>query len=193
MAVNDLEKGRLSGGFHILLSVLAVVLLGTLSWGLMAGNIVSTVIAGVGLATVITTASFSLLASDDRRSQTTESILRMASATQFHMRGGLTAEGCQAVCRLLLPETAATAIAMTDNHTTLAYAGETTFGIEEGDPNSVETTEVLENGRLRTVSSLHEQTPRYNAAVGGLTGAVRSYPVGVIVPLTVSERTVGTL
>ena len=170
------------------------MLLGALSWGLMAGNIVSTIVAGVGLATVITTASFSLLASDDRRSQTTESILRMASATQFHMRGGLTAEGCQAVCRLLLPETAATAIAMTDNHETLAYAGEATYGIEEGSPNSDATSEVLENGRLRTVASLEEQSGRRSVSAGGLvSGAVRSYPVGVIVPLTVSERTVGTL
>ena len=114
---------RLTSGFHILLSALSIALLGMLSWGFIHGNLVATSVAGVGLATIITMASSSLLAADDRRSQATERTLRVASATGFHMRGGLTPEACRAVCQLLLPETEATAIAMTDAHETLAYVG----------------------------------------------------------------------
>ncbi len=186
---------RLVGKFHLVLSVLAVTLLGTLSWGLIKGNLAATVVAGVGLATVITMASSSLLASDDQRSQATERTLRVASATQYHMRGGLTAECCRAVCQLLLPETDATAIAMTDTHQTLAYVGEGAYGAGEGSPNSSPTSEVLENGRIQTFSRLNEtQWRRADGLLGGLLSeATRAYPVGIIVPLTVSERTVGTI
>ena len=149
----------------------------------------------MGLATIITMASSSLLAADDRRSQATERTLRVASATGFHMRGGLTPEACRAVCQLLLPETEATAIAMTDAHETLAYVGEGSYGAGEGSPNSDPTNEVVENGRIQTFSNLNEN--QWSRADGLLAGffseAVKSYPVGIIVPLTVSERTVGTI
>ena len=181
--------------FHAALSVIAFLLLVMLSYGLIHGNLVATVIAGVGMATVITMASSSLLASDDRRSQATERTLRVASATQYHMRGGLTAEGCRAVCQLLLPETDATAIAMTDTHKTLAYVGEGSYGSGEGAPNSSPTSEVLENGRIQTFSNLNENQwrPAEGLLAGLLSEAVKTYPVGIIVPLTVSERAVGTI
>ena len=181
--------------FHAALSVIAFLLLVMLSYGLIHGNLVATVIAGVGMATVITMASSSLLASDDRRSQATERTLRVASATQYHMRGGLTAEGCRAVCQLLLPETDATAIAMTDTHKTLAYVGEGSYGSGEGVPNSSPTSEVLENGRIQTFSNLNENQwrPAEGVLAGLLGEAVKTYPVGIIVPLTVSERAVGTI
>lgn len=182
-------------GIHVLLSALALVLVGILSWGLIKGNIVATVVAGVGLATVITMASSNLLALDDHRSQATERTLRVASATQYHMRGGLTEEGCHAVCQLLLPETDATAIAMTDTHKTLAYVGEGSYGAGEGSPNSSPTSEVLSNGRIQTFSNLNENQwkPAEGVLAGFTSEAVKSYPVGIIVPLTVSERTVGTI
>ncbi len=185
----------IGGSFHLVLSALAVALLGALSWGLIRGNLLSAVIAGVGLATVITTAAASLLATDDHRSQATERTLRVASATQFHMRSGMTPEACRSVCQLLLPETDATAIAMTDTHQTLAYVGDGSYGIEEGSPNSSYTGEVLENGHIQTFSKLNEtQWRRTDNLLGGLLGeAMRAYPVGIIVPLTVSERTVGTI
>ena len=188
-------RGWLASSFHILLSTLAIGLLGMLSWGLIAGNLAATVVAGVGLATVITMASSNLLASDDQGSQATERTLRVASATATHMRAGLTAEGCRAVCRLLLPETEATAIAMTDTRETLAYVGEGAYGAGEGSLNSSPTSEVLENGRIQTFSKLNENQWRRAEGVLGdwVSEAMRAYPVGVIVPLTVSERTVGTI
>ncbi len=188
-------SNRLEGSLHVVMSLIAVALLGVLSWGLIKGDLAATVVAGVGIATVITMASSSLLVSDDQRSQATERTLRVASATQYHMRGGLTAEGCRAVCQLLLPETEATAIAMTDTHETLAYVGEGSYGGNEGSPNSIPTSEVLENGRIQTFSRLKENqwSPAEGLLGGIFTEAVKTFPVGIIVPLTVSERTVGTI
>lgn len=186
---------RLASKFHLLLSALAVILLGALSWGLIRGSLAATVVAGVGLAAVITMASSNLLASDDQRSQATERTLRVASATGYHMRGGLTNEGCRAVCQLLLPETDAVAIAMTNSHETLAYVGEGTYGSGQGTPNSNPTSEVLENGRIQTFTRLNEnQWRRADGLLGGfISEAMRTYPVGIIVPLTVTDRTVGTI
>ena len=182
-------------GFHILLSVLAIALVGTLSWGLIRGNLAAVVVAGVGLATIITMASSSLLANDDQRSQATERTLRVASGTQYHMRGGLTPTGCRAVCQLLLPETEASAIAMTDTEQTLAYVGEGSYGLTEGTGNSIPTSEVLESGHIQTFSRLNENQWRRESGLlrGLLSDATRSYPVGIIVPLTVHERSVGTI
>jgi len=191
------EGSRSSGpdSGHIFLSLMAIVLMALLSWGLINASLPATVVAGVGIATVIMMATPTLLASEDLRSQATERTLRVASATQYHMREGLTEEGCRAVCQLLLPETEATAIAMTDTYTTLAYVGEGSYGIVEGSPNSAPTSEVLENGRIQTFSRLNENRwSREDGLLGGFfSEATRAYPVGIIVPLMVSERTVGTL
>ena len=185
----------LPDGFHLFLSIVTVAMLGVLSGGLIKANLIAVVLAGVGLATVITMASSSLLASDDQRSQATERTLRVASATQYHMRGGLTPEGCRAVCQLLLPETEASAIAMTDTEKTLAYVGEGAYGGEEGNDNSNPTSEVLESGRIQTFSRLNEKNWKRTGGMfsATITDTTRSYPVGIIVPLTVHERAVGTL
>ena len=187
--------GGIGSVSHVLLSALTIIFMALLSWGLVSANLPATVVAGVGVATVITMASPSLLVSDDQRSQSTERTLRVASATQYHMREGLTEEGCRAVCKLLMPETDAIAIAMTDTSKTLAYVGEGAYGSQEGDLNSAPTAEVVENGRIQTFSRLNEDRwSRADGMLGGLfTEAMRAYPVGVIVPLTVSEQTVGTI
>ncbi len=186
---------RRIGGIHLTLSAVTLICLTLLSWGLVTGHLLGTMFSGVGLAIVITLASSSLLLSDDQRSQATERTLRVASATQYHMRGGLTPEGCRAVCQLLLPETEAVAIAMTDTEETLAYVGEGAFGSDEGNPNTPATNEVLENGRIQTFSNLSKnQWRRAEGMLGGLVpDAVRPYPVGVVVPLTVGESIVGTI
>lgn len=186
---------RRLGGLHVLLTAGVLMLLLLLSWGLTVGNLIATMVAGVGVAMAITVGSSSLLAFDDQRSRATERTLRVASATQYHMRAGLTADGCRAVCQLLLPETEAVAIAMTDTRSTLAYVGEGAYGAGEGSANSGPTSEVLENGRIQTFSNLNEnQWKRAEGLLGGfLSEATRAYPVGIIVPLTVSDRTVGTV
>ena len=174
---------------------MTLLFLSLLSWGLIKGHLVGTIVSGVGLAVTITLASSSLLLSDDQRSQAMERTLRVASATQYHMRAGLTPEACRAVCQLLLPETEAVAITMTNTDETLASVGEVAFGAIEGSPNTSATNEVLENGRIQTFSSLEkDQWRRTEGVLGGLVpDALRPYPVSVIVPLTVHENTVGTI
>ena len=86
----------------------------------------------------------------------TERILRTASQTLEHMRFGLTIQGCKAVCELLLPETAAMAVAMTDRTSVLGYAGEMASIFPVGSPIRTQPTrDVLKTGAPETFGSVH--------------------------------------
>jgi two-component system sensor histidine kinase LytS len=184
---------------HVILALATVLLLAVLSWGLISSNLLAAVFAGAGLAVDIVLAGSSLLIPDDLRSQATERTLRVASGTLSHMAGGLTPENCVAVCQLLLPETTASAIAMTNETETLAYVGANVMHAHTGEPNSVPTMEVVASGRMQTFNSLDKDEPASGAVAGEWSGAgdsdevERHYPIGIIVPLTVSEHTVGTI
>ena len=100
---------------YVCLGVLTIVLIAILTWGIGARNLTAAMISGGGLAVVIVIGGSLLLVPDNMRSQETERILRLASVTLVHMRAGLTPISCRAVCQLLLPETQAAAIAMTEH------------------------------------------------------------------------------
>lgn len=179
---------------RVILAVVMMLLLGLLSWGISASNIAAAMIAGAGLAVNIVLAGSAVLIPDNLRSQATERTLRVASSTLNHMRSGLTPENCNAVCQLLLPETQATAISMTDTKEVLAYVGEEAALFPPGSPNTPPTLEVLQSGRMETFSArdvngqLTEREISDSRRVG-----VDGFPVGVIVPLVVADKAVGTL
>ena len=180
------------------LAVATVLLLALLSWGLISSNLVAAVLAGAGLAIDIVIAGSSLLIPDDLRSQATERTLRVASGTLSHMVDGLTPESCASVCQLLLPETTASAVAMTNVTETLAFVGTDVSTPSAGAPISAPTREVIASGRMQTFNTLDKDELSIQANdrddVADLEDETeRLYPIGVIVPLRVSDRTVGTI
>ena len=183
---------------HVFLAVATVLLLALLSWGLISSNLVAAVLAGAGLAIDIVIAGSSLLIPDDLRSQATERTLRVASGTLSHMVDGLTPESCASVCQLLLPETTASAVAMTNVTETLAFVGTDVSSPSAGAPISAPTREVIASGRMQTFNTLDKDELSIQANdrddVADLEDETeRLYPIGVIVPLRVSDRTVGTI
>lgn len=175
------------------LLVATAAFLGLLSWGIGTSSLVASVVAGAGLAVIIAMAGSVLLAPDDLRSQATERTLRVASATLRHMSGGLTRENAAAVCQLLLAETSAAAISITDTIKTLAYVGDGVLGYTGGTANSPATKKVLKSGRVQTFSNLGE-----DEWVGTVLDEERgprelSLPVGIFAPLRVADRIEGTL
>lgn len=180
---------------HVILAIVMIGLLGLLSWGISSSNIAAAMISGAGLAVSIVLLGSSVLVPDNLRSQATERTLRVASSTLDHMRSGLNQENCNAVCQMLLPETQATAIAMTDTKEVLAYVGEEAAVFPPGSPNTEPTLEVLRSGRMETFSShdvngRHVETEVSDSRRGG---SVEGFPVGIIVPLVVADNAVGTL
>ena len=124
---------------------------------------------------------------EQRNSQGAEHMLGLASRTLDLMRGGLTQEASQAVCRLILPETTAIAVAITDTDRVLGYEGAMAADFPPGSPiKTAGTLEVLQTGKLGMFQSYDEG----DEASTELPATVRG---GIVVPLLVQERACGTI
>ena len=168
-----------------------VVLLLLLSWGIAASNEIAAIASGGGLALVIVVGSSVLLVPDNMRSQATERTLRVASLTLEHIHGGLDAESADAVCQLLLPETEASGVAITDTERVLAYAGDGLVAFPPGSENTVPTREVLKSRRMETFVSIDSSDQRYRRLILGQDQPGSAF--GIIVPLLVRDNAVGTI
>jgi len=144
--------------FNLFLGISAAAFLMVLASGIVTSNIVAAVIAGAGLAVIIVVGGTINLVPDSMRSQATERTLSVASNTLRQLRGGLTPAGCEAICALLLPETTARGIAMTDTTHVIAYAGDYVPAIGVGDKNSAPTLEVIASKRIETFASVDSRT-----------------------------------
>lgn len=181
--------------FVLVIFWLCVLTMGALlAWGISEREPAVVVIAGVGIAVVILAGAQG--APDSLRSQATERTLRTASSTLDYLRHGLEPEGCRAVCQLLLPETNAMSIAITDHEKVIAYVGEYAEEFPAGMPVRTQATkEVLESGRMQTFSLMD---PVDADAMGAMDPEDRLrmmgfMPAGIVVPLIVKEETIGTL
>lgn len=167
-----------------------------LIWRVAQGETMVWVIAAIGIGVVIVVGAGASGAPDSVRSQATERTLRTASLTLEHLRGGLTFEGCRAVCQSLLPETVAIAVAITDHEKVIAYVGESEENFPPGRPISTQATrEALDSGRTQTFSLMKRLD---NDAMANMDAQSRLklmsfVPAGIVVPLVVRNHTIGTL
>ena len=166
-------------------------LLFLLAWGVINSDIVAAMLSGAGLAVVIVLGGSILLVPDNTRPQATERMLLVASNTLEHLRGGLTADNCATVCQLLLPETTAQAIAITDTEKVLAFEGSLRTSYGPGSENTWPTREVLSSKRVETFVNLDSADQQYRSYVPGMDADARA--AGIIVPLLVQGQTVGTI
>ena len=100
--------------------------------------------------------------------------------------GGLTRESAEEICRRLLPETRAMTIAVTDRDVVLACVGELADDFPAGSPIHTPTTRyVIEHGIAQSFTSVMD--------VRGEKGSQRNIPAGIIAPLKIRGKAVGTL
>lgn len=122
---------------------------------------------------------------DMLRSQYTEATLAMASDMLEDLQVGLTPESAGAICRRLLPETHASTIAVTDETHVLACVG---VMVRDFPPGSLihtpATHYVLEHGIIQSFTQEVIQVEE---------GRTCEIPAGIIAPLKVRGRAVGTL
>jgi two-component system sensor histidine kinase LytS len=109
------------------------------AWGVAEGNVTASMLAGAGLAVVIVAFGTINLVPDTMRAEATERTLAIASETLRSCNHGLTPDNAARICRLLLPETAAVGIAVTNTKKVLAYEGEHSVGTPAGSENTVPT------------------------------------------------------
>lgn len=173
------------------LATCGALALALLAWGLAAGRVMPCIVAGIVAANVIVIAGSVNLTPDDTRSQATERTLRVATNTLEHLRGGLTPENAQAICVLLLPETNAAGVAITDAKRVLAYEGSFNVAFPPGTENSRPTREVLKSKRTETFYAMDQEMQEPRRFAAGISIPGNSF--GVIVPLVVQDEAVGTI
>ena len=174
----------------VVLVLLACVLLGLLSWSVMADNLFAALVAGGGLATVIVFGGTTQPGNEHARSQATERTLEVASKTLKTLRGGLSRETAPTICTLLLSETSAAAISITDTEYVLGFEGDIVTSHMPGSKVVGPATEVLESGRMETFVSVDSRQQVLQRR-GGFGNGGSSF--GIIVPLIVQDHTVGTI
>jgi two-component system sensor histidine kinase LytS len=176
---------------NIALSAVTAILLLLVAWGVAEGNVIASMLSGAGLAVVIVAFGTINLVPDTMRAEATERTLAIASETLRSCNHGLTPDNAAHICRLLLPETAAVGIAVTNTKKVLAYEGEHGVGTAPGSENTVPTLEVLESKRMETFVSMDDgdQTTRHFNLVQNRSG--RTF--GIIVPLLVQDEPMGTI
>lgn len=129
----DYRRNALS---ETIITTIVALLVLVLVYSLLAenGNIFVTSIALAGLVTVAFATIRYTLSPDRLRAVQTKGTLSLASRTLEYMRGGLSFVNCQEVCSILLPETQAMSVAMTDDEVVLGYAGRYAEAFPIGSP-----------------------------------------------------------
>ena len=217
----DYRRNALS---ETILTTIVALLVLVLLYSLISerANPLITSIALAGLVTVAFATIRYTLSPDRLRAVQTKRTLSLASRTLEYMRGGLSPENCQEVCGILLPETQATAVAMTDDKVVLGYAGEYADAFPIGSPiHTAATHRVLESQKTEVFtqsSAFGMRSPKdgERMAPSQLTPAIKAaqdiaskyvppeeaadigattslIPAGIVAPLIVRGVSVGTL
>ncbi len=122
---------------------------------------------------------------DSIRARQTSSMLQLASQTLDHMTDGMTYDAAQAICRLLLPNTAACAIAITDLKVILGYAGLDEQDNTPGTPVHTQATRAtLADGEIRYLHSAEEI---------GFPANKQSIQGAIVMPLRIGNNVAGVL
>ena len=181
------SQDGLTSGVRILVAVCAALLIFYFIYALMVDSKpLATVFACALLCAFLLIFIFLSLNPDILRSQYTEQTLSSASEMLEDIKDGLTPEGAEAICRRLLTETRAMAIAMTDDTCVLACAGDLASDFPPGSLIHTPATHyVLEHGIVQSFT--------HAVDVKSETRGHREIPAGIIAPLKVRGKAVGTL
>lgn len=179
----DLQCARVI--LTLLMGLCVPMLLMLLAWDLVANpNPVPAVITIAGLVLLCFFFSYIFVVPDDLTLSATDRTLAIAGEIFVHTRHGMTPEAALGACKIILPETMASAICFTDGKQVLASWGVESELCPEGTPVVLETTKnVIATGAMSAFTREEVETSQF-------------FPhlyAGVIAPLTVRGRCVGTL
>ena len=187
----DIEdrRGNLPRFFtlEMLMSVLVALAGLVIIWNLVTPetNVLVLFIAGVVFTLAITVLIRLLMDPDSVRARQSNAVLQLASQTLEAMGEGLDAKSSQRICSLLLPSTAAIAVAITDDHSILGYAGyEESHNPTGAIIRTQATYATLADGKTRVLFTPEE--------IGFPNGA-HGINAAIIVPLAVGKDVKGTL
>ena len=126
-----------------------------------------------------------LMDPDSVRARQSDAMLRLASQTLASMKNGMNRQAAQEICRLLLPSTAAIAVAITDKDQILGYSGFEEDSNPAGtDIRTHATHATIADGKMRVL---------FTAEDIGFPSGASTIRAAIIVPLVVGPRVEGTL
>lgn len=178
---------QIIGSPRNLLFLCVLLLTAYLAFVLASGSApVFTIVAYVLLVLFLALFIFLCLNPDAVRSQHTEETLSVVSGMLEDIKGGLTRESADEICKRILPETRANSVAITDQFAVLAIEGEHAKRFPPGSPIHMTVTHyVLEHGIVQSFNNVEDMD--YNS------GDSVKVPAVIIAPIKVGERTIGTL
>lgn len=126
-----------------------------------------------------------LMDPDSVRARQSDAMLKLASQTLACMSDGLDREAAQKICSLLLPSTAAIAVAITDKERILAYTGYEAAANPSGSViRTLATHATLNDGMMRILFTPEEI---------GFSDDTTNIRAAIIVPLKIGRNVEGTL
>ena len=184
------RPGGLSRFFtlEMLLAIVAVLSGGTLLWTAIAPSHSIPVMIAAGMVFTLSIVLFIRLSMDPDsvRARQSDAMLRLASRTLESMQEGLNRTSAQEICQLLLPSTAAIAVAITDKTQILGYAGYLeTVNPTGSDIRTHATQATLDDGTTRVLFT--------NIDIGFPEHENTTIKAAIIVPLLVRGDVCGTL
>lgn len=176
---------------EMIIGVLALIAAAVMVWIAIAvsNRVPVLLVAGIIFTICVAIIVFLLVNSDSVRARQTDSVLRLSSQILDLMSQGMPPQVAQSVCSLLLPNTGAIAVAITDTETILGYVGYLEAENPQGAHIRTQAThDALTDGQTRVI---------YNAEEIGLpkqrSGAPNVIKAAIIVPLRVGKEIRGTL
>lgn len=158
-----------------------------LIWNLIApnNNIIALFCAGIVFTLSIVVVIRLLMDPDSVRARQSDAMLKLASRTLACMNEGLDRTAAEKICGLLLPSTAAIAVAITDKDRILAYSG---YEESENPSGSIIRTHAthatIADGEMRVLFTPEDI---------GFPHDSSTIKAAIIVPLTVGRNVEGTL
>ena len=171
----------------ILLGLCVPFLLVLLVWDLVANpSPVPAVVTIAGMVMLCFFFSYVFVVPDDLTSTATDRTLAIASKIFAHTRNGMTPDAALGACQIILPETLASAMCITDGKQVLASWGEGSERCPAGQAVVLDTTLSVVDNQHVSVFSRDSSDAR----------AMKFFPhmrAGIVAPLAVRGRCVGTL
>ncbi len=183
------SRARLPRNFivEMLLSVVMALSGLVLIWNLVTpqASIGELFLAGIVFTLSIVALIRLLMDPDSVRARQSNAVLQLASQTLAAMGEGLDCVSAQKICGLLLPSTAAIAVAITDKEHILGYAGhDESDNLSGSSIRTNATYATLADGKTRVLFTPEE--------IGFPDGA-HGICAAIIVPLTIGKEVEGTL
>ena len=186
---DDSEKTALPRFFtlEMLMFTVAVLSGAVLLWSLIqpTGRLGITIASGGAFTLSLVLVIRLVMDSDNVRARQSDAMLKLASQTLASTKEGLNEVSAQRICRLLLPSTAAMAVAITDREKILGYKGADQETHEVGSAIRTQATQAtLLDGEMRILLTPEDI---------GFPSTNTHVQAAIIVPLAVSGKVAGIL